>query len=50
MCNKEVEVIDLTLSGSSDEEEDSTRSSKTITVVIMSDSEGSAAFKYVLST
>ena len=49
MCDKEVEMIDLTLSGGSDEEEDSTRSGSTegSTVVILSDGEDSAAFEYV---
>ena len=43
-----IEVIDLTLGGSSDEEEDPVRNSTASSVVILSDLEDSSAFEYVL--
>ena len=51
MCDKkiegQIEVIDFTLCGSSDEEEDPMRNSTASTVMISSDLEDSSAFEYV---
>ena len=47
MCDKEVEVIDLTLCASSDEEEDHVKKSVVVVLSDLEDSLLTSAFEYV---